>query len=71
MTAEPITARTNAPLTDAVLFMDQAGVNRIPVVDSDGRPVGILTRDDVLSELARRLRQLHPRAHGGSQMVPD
>ena len=24
MTAEPITARTDAPLTDAVLFMDQA-----------------------------------------------
>ena len=71
MTAEPITARTDAPLTDAVLFMDQAGVNRIPVVDSDGHPVGILTRDDVLSELARRIRQLRPRAHGGSQMAPD
>jgi CBS domain-containing protein len=72
MTAEPITARTDAPLTDAVLFMDQAGVNRIPVVDSDGRPVGILTRDDVLSGLARRIiRQLRPRAHGGSQMAPD
>ena len=71
MTAEPITARTDAPLTDAVLFMDQAGVNRIPVVDSDGRPVGILTRDDVLSELAQRIRQLRPRAHGGSQMAPD
>jgi CBS domain-containing protein len=71
MTAEPITARSDAPLTDAVLFMDQAGVNRIPVVDSDGRPVGILTRDDVLSGLARRIRQLRPRAHGGSQMAPD
>ena len=72
MTAEPITARTDAPLTEAVLVMDQAGVNRIPVVDSDGRPVGILTRDDVLSGLARRIiRQLRPRAHGGSQMAPD
>jgi CBS domain-containing protein len=71
MTAEPITARTDAPLTDGVLFMNQAGVNRIPVVDSDGRPVGILTRDDVLSELARRIRRLRPRAHGGSQMAPD
>jgi CBS domain-containing protein len=71
MTTEPITARADAPLADAVLCMDQAGVNRIPVVDADGRPVGILTRDDVLSELARRIRQLRPRAHGGSQMAPD
>ena len=37
MTAEPITARTDAPLTDAVLFMDQAGVNEIALF---GQPSG-------------------------------
>ena len=51
--------------------MDQTGVNRIPVVDAGGRPVGILTRDDVLRALARRIRQLRPEAPGGSQMAPD
>jgi CBS domain-containing protein len=40
--------------------MEDAGVNRIPVVDGDGRPVGILTRDDVLRALARRVRQAAP-----------
>src|SRR5512132_3747129 len=46
MTAEPVTARPDSPLAQAVLSMDQAGVNRVPVVDSDHRPIGILTRDD-------------------------
>jgi CBS domain-containing protein len=41
------------------------------VVDSGGRPIGILTRDDVLRELARRIRQLRPPARGGSRMAPD
>jgi CBS domain-containing protein len=71
MTAEPVTARADSPLAEAVLSMDQAGVNRVPVVDSGGRPIGILTRDDVLRELARRIRQLRPPARGGSQMAPD
>ena len=71
MTAEPVTTRADSPLAEAVLSMDKTGVNRIPVVDSGGRPVGILTRDDVLRALARRLRRLRPGAPGGSQITPD
>jgi CBS domain-containing protein len=48
--------------------MDQLGINRVPVVDAAGRPVGILTRDDVLHALARRL---HPPFPGGSKIEPD
>jgi CBS domain-containing protein len=71
MTAQPVTARADSPLTEAVLSMDQAGVNRVPVVDAVGRPVGILTRDDVLRVLARRIRQLRVPAGGGSRIEPD
>lgn len=71
MTTEPVTARPGWPLAQAVLAMEQAGINRLPVVDSDGRPVGILTRDDVLRVLARRVRELSPLARGGSQIEPD
>ena len=56
MTSEPVAARADWPLARAVLAMDETGVNRLPVVDEDGRPVGILTRDDLISTLARRLR---------------
>ena len=71
MTAEPVRARADAPLAEAVLAMDQAGVNRVPVVDASGGPVGILTRDDVLRVLARSIRQLGLPAGGRPQMEPD
>jgi CBS domain-containing protein len=38
MTAEPVTARPDWPLAQAVLAMEQAGINRLPVVDPTGRP---------------------------------
>jgi CBS domain-containing membrane protein len=63
MTGGPVTARADWPLGRAILVMDEAGVNRLPVVDADGRPVGILTRDDVVGALARRLR-IGPRGEG-------
>jgi CBS domain-containing protein len=56
MTFEPVTARVDWPLGRAVLAMAESGVNRLPVVDAAGQPVGILTRDDVIGTLARRLR---------------
>jgi hypothetical protein len=40
MTAEPVTARPDWPLAGAVLAMEQARINRLPVVGSAGRPAG-------------------------------
>jgi CBS domain-containing protein len=71
MTAEPVTARADWPLARVVLAMEEAGVNRIPVVDDHGRPVGILTRDDVLGVLARRIRRVPPAAPRRSRLEPD
>jgi CBS domain-containing protein len=71
MTAEPVTARVDSPLAKAVLSMDQVGINRLPVVNAGGRPVGILTRDDVLRALARRIRQLGRPEGGRPEMEPD
>jgi CBS domain-containing protein len=71
MTSELVTARPDWPLAQAVVAMEQAGINRLPVVDAAGRPAGILTRDDVLRVLARRIRDLGPPPRHGSQIVPD
>jgi CBS domain-containing protein len=71
MTSEPVTARTEWPLAQAVVAMEQAGINRLPVVDSAGRPAGILTRDDVLRVLARRIREVVSPAPRGSWIEPD
>jgi CBS domain-containing protein len=36
--------------------MDEAGVDRLPVVDDDGRPVGVVAREDIVRALANALR---------------
>ena len=54
MSEEPVTARPDWPLVRAVRAMVDHGVNRLPVVDEAGRPLGILTRDDVLRAVAAR-----------------
>jgi CBS domain-containing protein len=54
MSDEPVTARPDWPLLQAVRAMIDHGVNRLPVVDQTGRPLGILTRDNVLRTLVRR-----------------
>jgi CBS domain-containing protein len=72
----PVVASVDWSLARAGLAMDEAGVNRLPVVDAAGRPVGILTRDDLIGALARRLRasiwhQVPARSIRPSAMAPD
>jgi CBS domain-containing protein len=52
MTGEPVTAQPDWPLMRALRTMLVNGVNRLPVVDRAGRPLGVLTRDDVLRAVA-------------------
>jgi CBS domain-containing protein len=56
MSDEPVTAGPDWSLVRAVRAMVDHGVNRLPVVDGDGRPLGVLTRDDVLRTVAARDR---------------
>jgi CBS domain-containing protein len=52
MSDEPVTVTPDRPLVEAVRTMLGRGVNRVPVIDRAGRPLGILTRDDVLRAVA-------------------
>jgi CBS domain-containing protein len=63
MTEEPITARPDWSLARAVRAMVDNGVNRLPVVDQASRPLGVMTRHDVLRAVARRTR---PRVLGSA-----
>ena len=47
-----MTAQRDWPLVRALRTMLVNGVNRLPVVDRGGRPLGVLTRDDVLRAVA-------------------
>jgi len=59
MSEEPVTAEVHWPVVRAVRSMIDHGVNRLPVVDQASRPLGVLTRDDVLRAVAGRSRDRH------------
>jgi arabinose-5-phosphate isomerase len=49
MTRTPITVPTGTRVWDAIEIMSQRRISELPVVDSDGRPVGLLDITDVLN----------------------
>jgi CBS domain-containing protein len=54
----PVTVNRNASYADTVRLMAVNGVRRMPVVDSSGALVGIITLDDMLRQLASPLAAL-------------
>lgn len=68
MGPELATLRESEGLFEALRYMRDKGVRRMPVVDRDGGLVGILTLDDLLSLLAEEMTELaklvsHERQH--------
>jgi CBS domain-containing protein len=53
MSRPPITVRPQATVAQAARLAAKAGVKRLPVVDDAGRPVGIVTRGDLLEVFLR------------------
>jgi len=53
MSSPPVTAPLGTTLTEAARLAARAGVKRLPVVDDKGRPVGIVTRSDLLKVFLR------------------
>ena len=58
MGPEVATVRESEGLFEALRYMRDKGVRRMPVVDHEGVLVGILTLDDLLSLLAEELTEL-------------
>jgi acetoin utilization protein AcuB len=55
MSTDVLSVEEEAPLGDVVAMMLEAKVGAIPVVDADGRLVGIVSYVDLLRDLAARL----------------
>jgi len=53
MTSPAVTIRAEAQVVQAARLMRRHGVKRLPVVDEEGRAVGIVSRCDLLSVFAR------------------
>jgi CBS domain-containing protein len=53
MTESAVTASPEELLIEAVVRMARARIDRLPVVDREDRPIGIVARDDVVRVLSR------------------
>ncbi|MEW1634252.1 CBS domain-containing protein [Streptomyces sp. NPDC093801] len=54
MTSPAVTARPEWSVVRAARVMQRTGVKRLPVVDTDGRVVGVLSRSDLVRLFLRR-----------------
>ncbi|AFY81459.1 CBS domain-containing protein [Oscillatoria acuminata] len=52
MSTNPQTIRPEKSLREAAELMHEKGVHRLPVIDSEGKPIGILTRGDIVRAMA-------------------
>src|SRR5579862_2110187 len=48
MTANPVSVREDATLKEALVLLIDKGFSAAPVIDNAGRPVGVLSRSDLL-----------------------
>jgi CBS domain-containing protein len=58
MTREPLVLCEDLALAEAIERMRARAVRRAPVVNTHGMPIGIVSTDDLIGELARELRSL-------------
>jgi CBS domain-containing protein len=53
-----VTVPVDADVHVALREMRQAGIRRVPVVDGNGKLVGILSLDDVIRHIAKQLNEV-------------
>jgi CBS domain-containing protein len=53
MSAEPVTIGPDATVEDAATFMHDGDLSRLPVVDDEGRLVGLVARGDIVRSIVR------------------
>ena len=59
MTRPAVTVRADAPLKEATTLLDARSITSLPVVDSRGRPVGVVSEADLISGMVPRDTRLH------------
>ncbi|MGH6657167.1 MAG: CBS domain-containing protein, partial [Actinocrinis sp.] len=65
MSGPAITVRPEANLATAAWLMSTHNVKRLPVVDADGRLIGIVSRGDLLAAILRSDGEIHDEVLNG------
>jgi CBS domain-containing protein len=60
MTANPVSIRDTATVAEAVALLTDRGFSAAPVIDQAGRPVGVVSRSDILVHDRERADYVEP-----------
>jgi CBS domain-containing protein len=60
MTPNPVSIGQNSAVTEAAAFLTGRGISAAPVIDEAGRPVGVVSRSDILVRYQVPLRSRQP-----------
>jgi CBS domain-containing protein len=63
MTPNPVSIRDSATVAEAITLLTDKGVSAVPVIDQAGRPVGVLSKTDIV--VHDREKALHPAPASG------
>lgn len=55
MSLPPVIVEVDAPLGDIITIFDSRSLNRLPVVDAKGAPLGVITRHNIIRAFGRLL----------------
>ena len=69
MTADPLRVALGSMMTDAVAIMARRKISELPVVDAEGRPVGLIDITDVVGLLPSD--PVSPRGAGSCRVFPE
>ena len=59
MTENPVTGKPTDTIDEALVRMKEINVRHLPIVDEEGRPVGIISIRDVIDYILRAIRIIH------------
>ncbi len=51
MSSEPVSVRQDTDVSEIIDLLDKNGIMMVPVVENDGRLIGVCSRSDVLKEI--------------------
>jgi CBS domain-containing protein len=60
MTRNPVSINANATVHEAIALLIDKGISAAPVIDRAGRPVGVLSRSDILVHDREKIDYLKP-----------
>jgi len=58
MTPNPVTMHPGDTMRNAAILMNQKKLHRLPIVEKNGRLVGMLTSSDIMVDMVRVVRSL-------------